>query len=520
MIEGSQNVVEPTSRGLFPPSTYHPLNVGSGMRAVARHAPDKVALIESGRTRTFAQFVEQADKVAALLQGLGIRFGDTCAILAPNCLEYIEVVVGASSAGIAVATPNPRLTAREIAAICEDCGARVLFVHATLAEMVRDAGMSGIEHVFVFGASYDAALAGAGTPHLPVLQEWDPFSIPYTSGTTGKPKGVVLPHRARVMGYFGMASEYGCYGPADSYLAIAPLCHGAGLCYAMGCIYFGGTCEIMPAFDPAIVVDKLAGVTCTFMVPTHFHAILDLEAAVIDRARRHRLKTIISNAAPLAQKTKESIVELWGEGILHETYGSTEGGIVTNLRPEFQLTKQRCVGKPFPCTQIKLVDDDFNPVAPGQIGELFSISPYLFNGYFGKPEETAASLREGWFSAGDLAIQDEEGFVYIVDRKKDMIISGGVNVYPREIEEVLFRHPHVVDAAVVAGPDAKWGETIVAVIVRRRDAQENPDDLIAYCKAHLASFKVPRQIVYMDALPRNPSGKVLKRELRTALAEG
>ena len=225
-------------------------------------------------------------RVAALIQGLGIQFGETCAILAPNCLEYIEVVVGASSVGVAVATLNPKLTPREISAICEDCGARVLFVHPSLAEMARDERFPTIEHVFVFGSSYEAALAPLSAPKLPLLQEWDAFSIPYTSGTTGKPKGVVLSHRSRVMGFFGMASEYGCYGPSDNYLAIAPLCHGAGLCFAMASIYFGGTCEILPSFDPEVVVDRLGqGASGTFMVPTHFHSIFALEKRLIDKAR-------------------------------------------------------------------------------------------------------------------------------------------------------------------------------------------------------------------------------------------
>jgi acyl-CoA synthetase (AMP-forming)/AMP-acid ligase II len=156
-------------------------------------------------------------------------------------------------------------------------------------------------------------------------------------------------------------------------------------------------------------------------------------------------------------------------------------------------------------------------VGPGEIGELFSISPYLFNGYWGKPEETAAALRDGWFSAGDLAMRDDEGFIYIVDRKKDMIISGGVNVYPREIEEVLFRHPQVLDVAVIGIPDEKWGETIVAVVVRRPGAEVHPEALIEHCKAQLAGFKLPRRVVYSDALPRNPGGKVLKRELRATV---
>ncbi len=241
-------------------------------------------------------------------------------------------------------------------------------------------------------------------------------------------------------------------------------------------------------------------------------------ASTVERARKHRLKTIISNAAPLPQRTKEIIVDVWGDGILHETYGSTEGGIVTNLRPEYQLTKQKCVGKPFPCTLVRIVDDNNNEVKPGEIGELFSTSPYLFNGYWGKPEETAAALRDGWFSAGDLAMRDDEGFVYIVDRKKDMIISGGINVYPREVEEVLFRHPQVQDAAVLGLPDEKWGEAIVAVVVRRQGMDEDAESLVAFCKEQLAGFKVPRRIVYADSLPRNPTGKILKRELRASVA--
>lgn len=504
---------------LQPPPTYHPLDVGTGMRAVARHSPNKIALTEGDRSRDYATFVDYADRVSALLQGLGIAFGEPVAILAPNCLEYIEVVVGAASAGIPVATLNPKLSPPELAAICEDCGTRVLFVHASLEAMARDYRLGAVKHVFVFGSSYEAALARAGAPVLPQLQEWDVFSIPYTSGTTGKPKGVLLPHRSRVMAYFGMAAEYGCYSPADRYLAIAPMCHGAGLCFAMASIYFGGSCDILPVFDAEEVVGKLSnGVTGTFMVPTHFHSILALELAVIDKARRHALRTIICNAAPLPQKTKETIVDVWGDGILHETYGSTEGGIVTNLRPEHQLTKLKCVGKPFPCTQIKLIDDNGYDVAPGEIGELFSISPYLFNGYHGLPYETKAALRDGWFSAGDLAVRDEEGFVYIVDRKKDMIISGGVNIYPREIEDVLYRHPQVREAAVLGTPDDKWGEAIVAVVVLRKGATAGSDDFISYCRENLSSFKTPRRVIFTDSLPKNASGKVLKRELHSLVA--
>ena len=504
-----------------PPGTYRPLTVGTGMRATALHSPDKVALIEGDRRLTFARFVERADRLSGLLDGLALPDRCTVAILAPNCIEYIEVVVGASEAGHAVTTLNPKLTAREIGAICDDCGARLMFVHPSLEELARAVPFVEPPMMVVLGEAYEDALTAA-RPRPPRLglQEWDTFSLPYTSGTTGKPKGVMLPHRSRVMAFFGMASEFGCYGPDDEYLAIAPLFHGAGLCFAMGSIYFGGTCEILPRFEPEAVIAKLGVKTGTFMVPTHFNALFALEPTLLERAKTHRLRTIVSNAAPLPQVMKERIVGLWGEGILHEVYGSTEGGNVTNLRPRYQLVKERCVGKPFPCTQVRLLGEDGREVLPGEVGELFSNSPYLFNGYHGKPAETAAALRDGWFSAGDLARRDEEGFLYLVDRKKDLIITGGVNVYPREIEEVLFRHPALADVAVIGEPDAHWGESVCAIVVPKAGSVPDPDEVAAFCKADLAGFKTPRRvIVRQEPLPRNAAGKVLKGELRTYAAE-
>lgn len=504
----------------MPPPTYRPLTVGSGMRAVALHSPDKIALTEGARALTYRRFVERADKLSGLLGGMALADRCNVAILAPNCLEYIEVVVGASEAGHAVTTLNPKLNAREIGAICDDCGARVLFVHPDVEDLARATPFAEPPTMVVLGQHYEDALSAA-LPRAPRpgLQEWDVFALPYTSGTTGKPKGVMLPHRSRVMAFFGMASEFGCYGPDDEYLAIAPLFHGAGLAFAMGSIYFGGTCEILPKFEPEAVIDKLGSKTGTFMVPTHFNALFSLEPKRLERARDHRLRSIVSNAAPLPQVMKEKIVGLWGEGILHEVYGSTEAGNVSSLRPRDQLVKERCVGKPFPCTQVRLLGENGREVAPGEVGELFSNSPYLFNGYHGKPEETAAALRDGWFSAGDMARRDDEGFLYLVDRKKDMIITGGVNVYPREIEEVLFRHPALADVAVIGEPDAHWGESVLAIVVPKAGCVPDPDEVAAFCKADLAGFKTPRRvIVRSEPLPRNAAGKVLKGELRVDAA--
>ena len=226
------------------------------------------------------------------------------------------------------------------------------------------------------------------------------------------------------------------------------------------------------------------------------------------------LRTIMSNAAALPQALKEKIVDYWGPGLLHETYGSTEAGIVTNLRPRLQLEKPGCVGPPFALNEVRLLDEAGNEVGDGEVGELYSRSPYLFNGYFGRPEETAAAMRDGWVSAGDLARRDADGHYFIVDRRKDMVVSGGLNVYPREIEEVLQAHPAVREAAVIGVPDEHWGERLRAYIVPARERHVDGAALEAYCRERLAGYKVPKEFREIAALPRNVGGKVLKKELR------
>jgi long-chain acyl-CoA synthetase len=313
-----------------------------------------------------------------------------------------------------------------------------------------------------------------------------------------------------------MAVEYGCYGPDDRALAVAPLYHGAGFAFALAPVFFGGTCEILPHFDPEQLLSAIetGRSTNVFMVPSHFQAVFALGANVLDRYDTSSLRTIISNAAPLAQVTKERIVDRFGENLLFECYGSTEGGIVSNLRPADQLRKLQCVGLPFPLTSVRIVDEEGQDVEPGQPGELFSTSPYLFSGYWNRPEESYDAIRDGWFSAGDIAYRDEEGYIYLIDRKNDKIISGGVNIFPREIEEVLLRHPSIVEAAVFGVPDERWGEAVHAVIVLQRDATIQEDDIVAFCADSIARYKLPKRIDFADSLPRNAAGKILRRELR------
>jgi len=508
-----------------PPNTFMPQTLVSGVLASTRAYPNKVALAEGERVLSYRNLADRMHKVACAALKSGFQPGDHIALMSPNCLEYPEVVLGLSLIGIRTVLINPRLTNTEIDSILQDSGAVGIIVHQTVTGLISNSCSGLQDEAIVIGDNYDAWRNEAPKKDLEDLihkvQEWETFALGYTAGTTGKPKGVMLSHRSRVLTFLGMSVAYGCYSPDDRSLALAPMYHGAGFAFGIAPIFFGGFCEIMPKFDPEQVLHKLSylELTNTFMVPTHFNAIFALGADVRSQHRFPALKTIISNAAPLPQATKEKIVDYFGDKILHETYGSTEACIVTNLRPQDQLRKIRCVGQPFPLTQIQLRNDQHREVGVGEVGELFSRSPYLFNGYWNQPDATSETFQDGWVSVGDLAVRDEEGFYYIVDRKKDVIISGGVNVYPREIEEVLYLHPAIAEAAVIGVSDSYWGESAKAFIVQKLGSNLSQDDLESHCRASLAGFKIPKTYEWIEALPRNAAGKVLKQELKKLTKE-
>jgi long-chain acyl-CoA synthetase len=503
---------------------YSALRLSDGVRASAARTPTKIALRFETQELTYGELGERSRRVAArAVANLGIRRGDRVAILAPNCLAYPELMLGFSDAGAIVATINPRANAEELTAACNDCGARVLIAHSSVEAIARAARIPSLERLLIIDGTADDYATWRDTPESRVVEiaeivETDPFTLVYSSGTTGKPKGILISHRSRVLTFHAMAMEYGCYGPDDRFLSLAPMAHGAGLAFTIATLYFGGFVELVSRFDPASVVRKLVDEPFTgiFMVPTHFQSILALEQSFLDahRGKALTLRAIISNAAALPQALKARIVAFWGEGLLHESYGSTEAGIVCNIRPEDQLRKQQSVGRPFAATRVKLLDDQGHEVPEGEVGELFSRSPFLFNGYWGGAEDSASYLRDGWVSAGDLARRDSEGFYYIVDRKKDMVVSGGVNIYPREIEEVLHQHAAVREAAVIGVPDDHWGERLRAFVVLRAGAAVTAESLVEYCRTSLSGYKVPRDVRFIEALPRNVGGKVLKKELR------
>ncbi len=500
------------------PDTFRHLSLAAGIRAAALRDPDKVAFAQAGRMRSYAELVARINQVStAVAEGLGLKPGDHGAIVSRNSIEYMELVIGASQAGVGLATINPKLAAAEIVAICDDANARVVFADEAAAEALADSRFATADRLIVIGPELESLLAkaSADTPRISV-EEWGVFTIPYTSGTTGKPKGVLVPHRSRILTLFAMAVEYGCYSPDDRFLAIAPMCHGAGMIFSLAPVFFGGYAEIMDSFDPEAVMRSLSenDITGFFGVPTHFHAMMGLEKKLLSACRPKTLRTVISNAAALPQAMKSTLVDYFGEGLLHETYGSTEAGIVSNLRPADQLRKQQCVGQPIALTEVELRNDDGSPSAAGEVGELFSTSPYLFNGYWNRNEATREAYHDGWVTVGDLAKRDEEGYLYIVDRKKDMVISGGVNIYPREVEEVLFGHPQITDVAVIGVPDEKWGERLKAYIVPASGSSVDQETIEAFCAERISRMKTPREVECIEQIPRNANGKVLKTELR------
>ena len=489
-----------------------PLTLSRGVRAAASRAPAKPAMIFEGRTISYTGMLADIDAMTASLVARGIKAGDRVALISPNCPEYLELVVAATEPGAMTVLINPRLTAAEVGLILEDCRPALVVVHESLKALVADRP----EPVCVFAD----LLAGPARRHADMADEFQPFAIHYTSGTTGKPKGVPVTHRSRILSFFGMASEFGCYGADDHFLALAPFCHGAGLTFALGSLYTGGTVTIMDRYDAATVVARLASgaITGIFVVPTHFHRMFELSAAQRDSLKGHKLKALICNAAPLKQPDKVRVIQMFGEGVLFECYGATESGIVTTMRPQYHLLKEDCVGTPFAATEVELRDDAGNPVPDNEVGELFSRSPYLFDGYWERPEASAEAIHGDWVTVGDMARRDSDGFYYIVDRKKDMVISGGINVYPREIEAVLLGLPGIIDCAVVGVPDPQWGERIHAELVAAPGETLDLAVIEQACRDKLAGYKQPRTWRIVESLPRNANGKILKREIRDARA--
>lgn len=497
---------------------------GAVLAAAARYGT-KVAVEFEGQELTYAVLADQVRRLSGALQhGLGLPTGGRVALVFPNCPEMLIAVVAVSHAGM-VSVPIPaRATEREVRHMVEDSGAACLLVDSGAAD-----GLGGLLEeldgagVAVHGwrvrrgqrASVEELIASAsGTTGAVQVSGEAPFFFGYTSGTTGSPKAAVVPQRARAAMALLYGQEYGCYTEADTALVTTPLYHGAGLSRGLAPLMTGGSVRLHRRFDPTAVLQALAdpAVTAAFMVPTMFAAVFD-EAEDLIRSPGDRTFTVLSNASALPEPMKERILQSWPGVRLFEIYGSTEAGTVASLRPEHQRRKVRCVGRPLAMTEVRLVGEDGSEVPAGEIGEIVSRSPFTFSGYHGNPEATAKTVRRGWVGVGDLGRRDEEGYLYIVGRMSEVIITGGVNVYPREVEEVIAAHPAVREVAVVGIADNRWGEQVYAAVIPARGHALVAEDVLMHCRRLLAPQKVPKTVDICAELPRTSSGKVVKAAL-------
>lgn len=503
-----------------------PLNIANGVREFARSSPDRTAVIDGDRQLTYGALHERSSRVATALLQAGLRSGDPVAVVMGNRGEYFEVAAGLAKAGLPMVPINPRSTPPETAFVLEHSGARGLVLDDALGaavpphEFAVTLSIGGTDA----GTDYEAALAGASSTDPRVIgDERDPFCIAYTSGTTGRPKGVLLSHRSRCLTFYASALQWGL-GPGRRTIAVAPLYHGAGFAFGYGSVFTGGTVSVLRSWDPTAFLDlaERDGAETVFLVPTHAQLIRAVlgQRGVSDRDLS-RLRTLFFNAAALPVPLKEWVLDTFAGVAVHELYGSTEASIVTDLRPEHARSKAGSVGHPWFMTEVRVVGAHGAPVAPGEPGELFSRSPYLMNGYLNDDAATAeCTTADGYFSAGDLVTVDDAGFITVVDRKKDVIVSGGVNVYPREVEEAILSHPGVADAAVIGVPDVTWGESVCAVVVTAGGAAFIPAELDRHVRERLSGFKVPKEWRSVSALPRNATGKILKRDLRQSSSTG
>jgi fatty-acyl-CoA synthase len=513
----------------------HLLTVGDAVAAHARLHPHKLGVRDSQRELTFARWHERANRLANGLLGLGLVKGDRVVLLAYNCAEWMELYVALARAGLVAVPINFRLTPPEIAYIASHSEARAVIAQHELVDRIDAirAELAVDPRCYVhFGAdtpagwqAYERLIAEAAESAPPVVvRPADPCALMYTSGTTGRPKGAVRSHAGNTLIALATALEMN-FTRQDTALLVMPMCHANSLYFSHTFAHLGATCIIddRRSFDPEALLATLARehVTFTSLVPTHYIMMLALPEETKARYDVSAVERLMISSAPARKDTKLAILEHFRNGKLYELYGSTEAGWVTLLRPEEQIAQLGSVGREWAGSgAIRLLDPEGREVEDGQVGELFSRTPYVFDGYWKNPEKTAEAFRGDWCSVGDMARRDEHGYIHLVDRKSNMIISGGENVYPSEVESVLGAHPKIKDVAVIGVPHDKWGEAVHAVVVLHDQQQASEAELIDWCRDRIAGYKRPRTIVFIaDAeMPRTATGKILHRLLRDSYA--
>lgn len=514
----------------------HWMNLGQQLRMNAKKFPLTEALCDARRRFTYLEANRRVNRLAHCLMRMGLGKGDKLAVLMENSIEIIELYLATAKTGIVIVPVNFRLVGPEVAYIVDNADAKAMVVHhefTPCVDAIKDRlpqiphdNYIVVDREKIGYREYESILNDApeDEPLVKVLPS-DTWILIYTSGTTGKPKGVVRSHESHIAFYLINAADFG-FDTQDVCMNVMPLCHINSTFFTFTFLYIGASVYIHPArsFRPEEILEIVEREQITFisLIPTHYNLILNVSAEG-RRRNTSSIKKLLCSSAPVRKTMKTAIMEFFPGVSLYEAYGSTEAGIVTVLRPEDQMSKLGSIGfESLGTDQVRILDERGHDLPTCEVGELYSKGPMLFDEYYKLPEKTAAAFRDGWFSAGDMALMDEDGFYQIVDRKDNMIITGGEHVYPSEVEDTIGSHPDVFDVAAISLPNDKWGEMVAAVVIPMAGSDLNEAAIAQWCRDRMAGYKRPKQFFFIkqDQMPRTATGKILHRILRDRFAEG
>lgn len=513
------------------------IHMGTVLSRMAEQYPDKLGCQDKNKDFTFKEWNDRSCRFANGLSAMGCGHGDRFAIVAFNRAEWMEIYAGAAKGGQIAVPIMFRLAGPEIAYIASDAGCKAFIVEKPLVDVVNSIRsqlpIAPANYIFLGSpgdpvpegyVGYEDWLAGVSAEEPDVMVDaGDPWTFMYTSGTTGRPKGVVRTHESYMAEYYLDIANMGLR-PTDKVLMVMPMCHVNSIYYSFAyTLVSAGVCVYNESsFNPEDFLETVQKRRITFvsLVPTHYIMILSLPDQVKKKYDVSSMRQMLISSAPARRDTKVAILDFFKNAELWEAYGSTEAGLVTLCRPEDQLRKLGTIGREiFGIDRIKVLDEEGNEVPDGQVGELYARTPMLFKEYWNLPEKTKEVFRGGWFTAGDMCYRDSEGFYVLVDRKANMIITGGENVYPSEVENAVGSHPSVRDVAVIGLPHDKWGEAVHAVVILNQENEPTEglkEEIKRLARTKIAGYKVPKSIDFIeeDEMPRTGTGKILHRVLR------
>jgi len=513
------------------------LNLGKILRIHAKNYPEKEAVKDwRGKSRTYADLDSRTNRLANSLLSMGFQKGDRLAVMLYNGVEFVEICCACAKIGVVVVTVNWRFIGKEVEFIVNNSGARALIFDEEFLDCVNSIRQNlrnvGKESFVIVGqaapaeyTNYKNVVEGSPNSRIPSnVDSKDTWFQIYTSGTTGTPKGVVRSHESYISFFLTNSVEFR-FSQDDKGMIVMPLYHVNSTFYGLLFLYIGASLYVGrdKRFDPVELLRVIDEEKVTFisLIPTHYHLILNVPDEARKKFNLSSMRSFLCSSAPVRSKIKKGILKCFPDVKLYEAYGSTEAGLVTILKPEDQLRKLGSMGRECLGTDvIRLLDEDGNEVSVGEVGELYSRGPMMFDEYYRMPKKTKESFRGDLFTARDMVKRDDEGYYYIVDRKDNMIISGGEHVYPSEVEEVISRHPKVFDVAVIGVSDDKWGEAVKAVVILKDDANASEQEIVEWCHGKMAGFKKPKSIDFISAseMPRTTTGKILHRKLRERYA--